>query len=442
MKKIDYLNNEAVHDFVHWLAPRLNSDVFSQSYRNRRNKKIWSCHSIYDAFEQYEWRFPSCADFDITAGHTFAENKLALAAFQAALREAVDQLDDALALKAARAVVSWGGVSNGNITWLNTHKEKLALLLMETRDILNSGDLQNLSKDIRFTAGMTKIYALLCDGLVIYDSRVAAALGWLVVTYCQEKGLSVVPELLRFPFANAKEGINVSHPKNRCPNVNQLTFHRLTSGASHARWNVKASWLLAEVLRTAGSANPFLAYSALPSEQLRALEAALFMIGYDLGQDKSEQQGNADQLSTQSVQNEEGWIDCYTPAKGQIFLYRLAETGIQTKKGDGSSSIFFSYDDMLATLLKLKKDFGAEAFPLSNSAHNVPEGTAQNGLGMAYYTVTRKSPPFTSRLAAVLEDMGIFIAEEGLGSKHWRLNLALFPLEEVCAQVFQDFFDD
>lgn len=107
MKKFDYLNNKAVRDFVHWLAHRLNSDVFSQSYINRRNKKIWSCHSIYDAFERYEWRFPSCADFDIAAGHTFAENKYALATFQAALREAVDQLDDALALKAARAVVSY-----------------------------------------------------------------------------------------------------------------------------------------------------------------------------------------------------------------------------------------------------------------------------------------------------------------------------------------------
>lgn len=165
-------------------------------------------------------------------------------------------------------------------------------------------------------------------------------------------------------------------------------------------------------------------------------------MAYDLGQDKSKQQGNAARLSMQSVQNEAVWIDCYTRAKGQAFLYRLAETGIQTKKGDGSSSIFFSYDDILAILLKLKKDFGAGAFPLANSADQVPAGTAQNGLGMAYYTVTRKSPPFTSRLAAVLEDMGIFIAEEGLGSKHWRLNLALFPLEEIGARVFQDFFDD
>jgi hypothetical protein len=40
------------------------------------------------------------------------------------------------------------------------------------------------SKNLRLSSGMIKVYSLLCKDFIIYDSRVAAGLGWMVVKYC------------------------------------------------------------------------------------------------------------------------------------------------------------------------------------------------------------------------------------------------------------------
>lgn len=64
-------------------------------------------------------------------------------------------------------------------------------MLVSTTAALNSASLINpilQRTGLRFNAGMTKVYSLLADSLIIYDSRVAAALGWIVVKYCQAPG--------------------------------------------------------------------------------------------------------------------------------------------------------------------------------------------------------------------------------------------------------------
>lgn len=88
---------------------------------------------------------------------------------------------------------------------------------------------------------MTKVYSLICESLVIYDSRVAAALGWIVVKYCQAMGLRQVPTELRFPWAPAKSAPGASNPKQRNPSAGSLIFPTLRAGALHAEWNLKAS---------------------------------------------------------------------------------------------------------------------------------------------------------------------------------------------------------
>ena len=57
---------------------------------------------------------------------------------------------------------------------------------------------------------------------------------------------------------------------------------------------------------------------------------------------------------------------------------------------------------------------------MSNSATGVREKTEPFGLGTAYFEATRKNPPNTSRLAAVLEDIGVF-EPAPLKGKHWTL---------------------
>ena len=56
----------------------------------------------------------------------------------------------------------------------------------------------------------------------------------------------------------------------------------LRSGSHHALWNMRASWMLAAVLVHPSGCG----FHGIvdPNDSLRALEAALFMIGYVLGQ--------------------------------------------------------------------------------------------------------------------------------------------------------------
>ncbi|MHB2080818.1 hypothetical protein [Pseudomonas asiatica] len=85
----------------------------------------------------------------------------------------------------------------------------MSKLIQAVRLAIDTGDLGYpvlRSKHLRFNAGMTKVYALICEDFLIYDSRVAAALGWLVVKYCEAHGIAKVPDALCFPWAAAKEG--------------------------------------------------------------------------------------------------------------------------------------------------------------------------------------------------------------------------------------------
>jgi hypothetical protein len=95
--------------------------------------------------------------------------------------------------------------------------------------------------------------------------------------------LSKVPEGLCFPWAAAKEGKNTLAPKRRDPGTGGLKFKVLRSGHHHAMWNMRASWVLSAVLAHPSAAGSRFHLVPTPNDPLRALEAALFMIGYDLG---------------------------------------------------------------------------------------------------------------------------------------------------------------
>ena len=122
-------------------------------------------------------------------------------------------------------------------------------------------------------AGWTKVYALMLDGFPIYDGRVGAAMGYLVQQYCTRIGLRQVPTLLCFRWGAARG------EHNRNPSMgSSLRFPGLTAKAPRkwAECNVRAAWILSEVCGEGRFGD------LPPGRRLRALEAALFMIGYEL----------------------------------------------------------------------------------------------------------------------------------------------------------------
>lgn len=274
-----------VADFIEWFARELDSrTLFQHTYIQRRTGKVWACESLYDAFETYQWNSPANDRLGFAATGDAAGNAQALKALRRDLKAAGS--DDAKMLQATLDVMAWGGVTAGNAQWLRANERGLAQQVNEVAAAIDACDPAApvlRAKTLRFNAGMTKVYSLLCADFIIYDSRVAAFLGHAVVLFCTLHGLTTVPQYLCFPWAGAKEGKNAQAPKRRNPGNGTLAFIRLRSHAHHALWNLRASWVMSAVL-----AHPAAAYSRFnlarsQGDALRALESAAFMYGYCLG---------------------------------------------------------------------------------------------------------------------------------------------------------------
>ncbi|MBN3725309.1 hypothetical protein [Burkholderia sp. Ac-20379] len=444
MIKSDYLGSDEVQAFVAWIGARLDDATFAHAYTRRRDGTAWRCGSLYEAYLNYAWHAVALPEYGLAAGQDFASNFGVLDTLQKALRDGLEQGDNPRVLSAAKALMAWGGVTNHNVTWLIEMGDDLCRAIGEVRDAIHSGDTEHpvfQRSELRFTSGMSKIYSLACDDFIIYDSRVAAALCRAVVLFCRETGRSQVPSELRFPWAAAKSGPNAANPPQRNPAEGSYRFPRLRRGRYYASWNMKASWLLAEI----ASQREFdrSAFSRLGSktQQMRAMEAALFMFGYDLA-DGPIRDSDADtncpppgawNMAAQAddAPREDAWTQCWTPARRIPFEYRLAAAtaGIQTRAPDGTSPFELSDQQLNATLQSLNDKFEDRPFPLANDVVLAANDDAPKGLGAVLKQATKESPGFASRLAAVLESIDVFIAQpRQAGGRHWRLNRELLDV--------------
>lgn len=281
MKKSEYITLPHVRPFIDYLRTYIAGRPLPHHFTLVKTDQPWACDSLSDALQKYDW--PIRKEFAATAlGNGFRANKQVLDALAQALRSALAAGDSSVLADAAVNVMKWGGTEKGNTNVLRqwakdgttaTYFQEAARVFGP--DALDEGAIKN--SRIRSNAGFTKIYALLRDDFVIYDSRVAAALALLVIAYCKEAGLAQVPAGLAFHVMPAKEGANAQHRKLRRPEWHGLTFAKVNNNhLAHARSNVMANWVLGEALQGTRF------HAATRGEDLRALEAALFMIGYDL----------------------------------------------------------------------------------------------------------------------------------------------------------------
>jgi hypothetical protein len=411
MNRSHYLANPVVQSFITWMSRNLNSAVFQHQYVNRMTGKQWKCANLSDAYLQYNWDHPAITRLDVKKGADAHSNGLALLALKQDLQRALGAptADDA-ACQAAIDVMIWGGVQAYNIDWLNQNRQGLAAHFMAVRDAIDHADLSAevlLNENLRFNAGLTKVYSLICRDFIIYDSRVAAALGWAVVKFCAEHGIADVPAVLAFPWAPARK-TSASAAKNRNPGQGTWAFPALVGGTLHAQWNMRASWLLRGVLDAPAATDS----EFFTGDGLRKLEAALFMIGYDLDRN-TEQSVTAVTPSS----NDFDWIDGRTAAQRRAFRYRITPDEIII-----DSKPRFALATINLMLNQLRDTFGTSPFPLANSADGVRNGTSPEGIGLAYLRATsgKGNVPDTSKLAAVLSDLGVLSITGKRG--YWVLN--------------------
>lgn len=260
MTRENFLENNFVCAFVNWLVLKLDSD-FVHVYVNRKTKKKWTCCSIYNAYEKYMWN-----------QHDFETNNNYLERLEFELRNSIEQNNNEYCQNICLKILEWGGVLRGNRDRIN-NALNLVETLKQAQFKLSADVIENKQyySGLYINSGFSKIYSLCVDDYAIYDSRVGTALGFLVREFCLDNNLDMVPSVLKFAYAKGRN-LNV----NRNPSFGNYKFPLLRLD-NYIENNIKANWLLKKVLLYPSK------FKRLPlSKQLRALDAALFMIGYEI----------------------------------------------------------------------------------------------------------------------------------------------------------------
>ncbi|WAD25395.1 hypothetical protein OS670_13305 [Pseudomonadaceae bacterium T75] len=286
MTKTEFLALEQTERFVGWFAEIINGD-----------RPLMFCHergtdtSLRAALSRYAWpnkRIDIATPkgmLSIKAWSNFGVN-------EAVLNELADGINACLKQRSPdnqelagwiRAIMVWGGVftrsgknqAKGNAGWLDEHTPHLTAYIRNALDALKGDDdISHLNmKNLRSNAGTTKVHSLTLPNFVIYDSRVAAALAWLVRRWAIESE-EIVPEHLRFACMRAKTSKTVL--KRRSPDEKVFRYFAPTghfrSHHKHALWNIRANWIVQAAIAQA-QANDW---------SSRKVEAALFMMGDEL----------------------------------------------------------------------------------------------------------------------------------------------------------------
>ena len=282
MTKQQYLKSPIVKEFIDWLSIKL-SNVYVHNYlihhvnttwiANNNNSVNWNCTSIFNAYQMYNWGDKYC-DFNSNSAILDTLKKVGEYGLQT-------NNNDIISLYCIR-VFDWGGVTNNN-NYVNNYQPNNGFINLLNEISCGKISLNPLVFDdnvtfpnIKLNAGFTKVYSLLIEDFIIYDSRVAKALCKLIsefLTFRNQVENNNVDPLLAFkiPKGRSDEGGNLIIN-------NRFAFQLFNSNNNyHQVSNIRASWILKEVLRV----SPNSPFNALPiNKRLRALEAALFMIGY------------------------------------------------------------------------------------------------------------------------------------------------------------------
>ena len=264
MNRDNYLRHSCVRGFIDWVRPYVRGDCpFPHGFTMQKLRREWYCDSLWQAHERYEWN-----------GSSFAVNQAELECLAACLRRAVEHDDRSAFVGTGLAILRWGGVTAHNAPKLRALGDKALPIFHEASQLLDPSraDTSCLSGVCYMNSGWAKVYALMLDGLPIYDGRVGAAMGYLVQKHCTDVGLNSVPDLLHFRWGQARGD------HNRDPSSGSLRFKMLPPAApgKWAECNVRAAWVLGEMCGEGRFGD------LLPDRRLRALEAALFMIGYEI----------------------------------------------------------------------------------------------------------------------------------------------------------------
>ena len=267
MKRDEYLADEHVRGFTRWAAQLVTGELgLTHRWKSGRGTDF-ECTTLYGALEQYRWPDNSHAlDYRVTARRLreFRLNFEDIGAIDN--REKQTKFVDN-----AEAIFRWGGIRQLRKLneWRSMPPERLQDLIEDIRAMLNprTADTDDLAGFRYMGSGFSKVYSVLIDGFPIYDSRVACALNCLVGIYCRREKVGPKPDSLRLRMPPRQEPKRIRYHRCDRPRMNN-------DSAAYARDNLKAAWLLGEMVREPGE------FEQVGFEPVDALQHALFMVGY------------------------------------------------------------------------------------------------------------------------------------------------------------------
>ena len=267
MRRDEYLADDRVAGFTRWASQLVTGEVPLQHRWNSRNRSF-CCTNLYDALVKYRW----------------PENRHALdhRATAQQLRQFRDVFRDVGIINSsakqnrfvanAEDIIKWGGIPvPGKLQeWRRMPPRNLQALIEQTKRTLDpqTSEMHHLKGFRYMGSGFSKIYSLLIDGFPIYDSRVACALACLVRTYTEYQKVEPQPDPLTLRTPPQRQPKSPEYLRCNRPRMYGNT-------AAYAEANLKAAWLLQEMVRRPGKFANVEGFTSV-----EALQHALFMVGY------------------------------------------------------------------------------------------------------------------------------------------------------------------
>lgn len=279
MNKHNLLNDSDVKYFINFLVEKWSSGFDFRMGIKQRGKapKYIKISSLREAYENYFWEYSIKSDLVLPQSislkaYSFKESECILDYCKSRLiNENKLSTSKESIREASQIILKWGGVYlKGNRHKVEDGNFDLSNMLNNVINEWQEINIQNkdfyaeFNIDFPSNAGFTKIYSLLLNDYIIYDSRVSVALAFLIENCFGDK----IPDSLELFIQSSK----IVEKEKRKVN----SFFKSTDNKSNKHFysNVKASIILKEVINILNKDNQ--------NVNLRQIEAALFMIGYDV----------------------------------------------------------------------------------------------------------------------------------------------------------------
>jgi hypothetical protein len=300
MNEIDFINNNS--QFISWITTKIytQTDDVLHSWTSSGHHSVglkknikWACNSIWDAYNKYYWGSIDPDSLERISSIEQTEvclDKLSKRLSHSLCNESAEPL-----IVTCEKVLEWGGVKrNKRIASFLRYE----LLTDSQRQMYLKGCINHLTNQmhnldgndcvsvdgvlypLQLDSGTTKIFSLIVPGFIIYDSRVGCALGILASRWIQETSIDIIPDDLRFAWGSGSRSTNRNVNSLLSAKVNY--FPKMPRGPSRLEMNIKASWLCKQLALSAETLSSD-KFALIPFQnRVRAIEAALFMIGYSI----------------------------------------------------------------------------------------------------------------------------------------------------------------